>query len=196
MMSHGVDINRLNTMTVLGVPLTTAEFIQATARVGRTHPGLVHVIHKIGRERDATVFSHFEPFVRQGDRFVEPIPVTRSSRRVLELTTSAAIEARRLFVHEPRSQGQRLTTVDLLRKYVRENDIKQDDEVRAIAAALGIPEAKHLAYADVMAYLETYFTRLEDPAFGARFPNQLFDRNRKPMLSLRDVEAQIPVSDD
>jgi hypothetical protein len=196
MMSHGVDINRLNTMTVLGVPLTTAEFIQATARVGRTYPGLVYVIHKIGRERDATVFSHFGPFVRQGDRFVEPIPVTRSSRRVLELTTAAAIEARRLFVHEPRSQGQRLTTVDLLRKYVMENDIKRDDEARAIATALGIPEARHLAYADIMAYLDVYFTRLEDPGFGARFPGELFDRNRKPMLSLRDVEAQVPVTDD
>jgi hypothetical protein len=196
MMSHGVDINRLNTMTVLGVPLTTAEFIQATSRVGRTYPGLVHVIHKIGRERDATVFSHFGPFVRQGDRFVEPIPVTRSSRRVLELTTSAAIEARRLFIHEPRSLGQRLTTVDLLRKYVADMGIEQDEEARAVAAALGIPEAKHLAYADVMGYLEMYFARLEDPAFGAKFPNQLFDRNRKPMLSLRDVEAKIPVSDE
>lgn len=196
MMSHGVDINRLNTMSVLGVPLTTAEFIQATARVGRTYPGLVHVIHKIGRERDATVFSHFEPFVRQGDRFVEPIPVTRSSRRVLELTTSAAIEARRLFIHEPRSPGQRLTTVDLLRKYVRDADIHQDEEARAVAAALGIPEANHLAFGDVMNYLEAYFSRLEEPGFGAMWPNQLFDPNRKPMRSLRDVEAQVPVSDE
>lgn len=196
MMSHGVDISRLNTMSMLGVPLTTAEFIQATARVGRTYPGLVHVIHKIGRERDATVFSHFEPFVRQGDRFVEPIPITRSSRRVLELTTSAAIEARRLFIHEPRSSGQRLTTVDLLRKYVMEMDIRQEDEARSVAVALGISEAKHLAFTDIITYLEAYFTRLEDPGFGAKWPNQLFDRNRKPMLSLRDVEAQVPVSDE
>jgi hypothetical protein len=196
MMSHGVDINRLNTMTVLGVPLTTAEFIQATARVGRTQPGLVYVIHKIGRERDATVFSHFGPFVRQGDRFIEPIPVTRSSRRVLELTTSAAIESRRLFVHEPRSLGKRLTTVDLLRKYVHDVGIEAEEEARACAAALGIEESKHLAYTDVMSYLEAYFARLEDPGFGARFPSDLFDRDRKPMRSLRDVEAQIPVSDD
>jgi hypothetical protein len=196
MMSHGVDVNRLNTMTVLGVPLTTAEFIQATARVGRTHPGLVYVIHKMGRERDATVFSHFGPFVRQGDRFIEPIPVTRSSRRVLELTTSAAIESRRLFIHEPRSPGKRLTTVDLLRKYVRDVGIEAEDEARACAGALGIEESKHLAYTDVRTYLEAYFARLEDTGFGAKFPSDLFDRDRKPMRSLRDVEAQIPVSDD
>jgi Helicase conserved C-terminal domain len=196
MMSHGVDVNRLNTMIVLGVPLTTAEFIQATARVGRAYPGLVYVIHKIGRERDATVFSHFGPFIYQGDRFVEPIPVTRSSRRVLELTTSAAIEARRLFVHEPRSLGRRLTTVDLLRKYVHDTGIEAEEEARACAAALGIDESKHLAYTDVITYLGAYFDRLEDPGFGAKFPGDLFDRDRKPMRSLRDVETQIPVSDD
>jgi hypothetical protein len=31
MMSHGVDIDRLNVMVMLGIPLGTAEFIQATA---------------------------------------------------------------------------------------------------------------------------------------------------------------------
>ncbi|MEU8118640.1 helicase C-terminal domain-containing protein [Spirillospora sp. NPDC049024] len=196
MMSHGVDVDRLNIMTVLGVPLTTAEFIQATARVGRAHPGLIYVVHKIGRERDATVFSHFEPFVLQGDRFVEPIPVTRSSRRVLELTTPAAIESRRLFVHEPKSQSKRLTTIDLLRQYFATVGIGAEEEARACAAALGIDESKHLAFEDIKNYLEAYFSRLEDTGFGKKFPNELFDRDRKPMLSLRDVEAQVPVSDD
>jgi hypothetical protein len=195
MMSHGVDIDRLNIMTVLGVPLTTAEFIQATARVGRTHPGLIYVVHKIGRERDATVFAHFKPFITQGDRFIEPIPITRSSRRVLELTTPAAIEARRLFIHEPASPGQRLTTVDLLRKYIQMKDIGADDEAKMCAIALGIDVSSHLAYEDIQGQLASYFARLEDTGFGARFPNQLFERDRKPMLSLRDVEAQIPVSD-
>ena len=43
MLSHGVDIDRLNVMVMLGLPLSTAEFIQTTARVGRTFPGLVIV---------------------------------------------------------------------------------------------------------------------------------------------------------
>ncbi|MFF3257078.1 DEAD/DEAH box helicase [Actinacidiphila glaucinigra] len=194
MISHGVDVDRLNVMTVLGVPLTTAEFIQATARVGRSHPGLVYVIHKVGRERDAAVFSHFTPFIEQGDRFVEPIPVTRSSRRVLELTTSAAIEARRLFVHEPRSAWGRLTTVDMLRKYAAQTGLGATEEARACAAALGVEEQHHLAFGDVNRLLETYFMRLENPGDGAKWPQQLLAR--PPMRSLRDVEAQIPVSDD
>src|SRR5207247_555047 len=35
MLSHGVDIDRLNVMLMLGVPLSTAEFIQTMPPVGR-----------------------------------------------------------------------------------------------------------------------------------------------------------------
>ncbi|MGK5738128.1 helicase-related protein [Micromonospora sp. URMC 103] len=195
MLSHGVDVDRLNIMTILGVPLTTAEFIQATARVGRTHPGLVYVIHKVGRERDSTVYSHFRAFVEQGDRFVEPIPITRSSRRVLELTIPAAVEARRLFVHEPRSPGQRLTTIDLLRAYVNLTALSPEDETNEVAATLGIRDKEHLLREDLERELiDGYFARLQEHGLGLRWPSDLL--HRRPMLSLRDVETQIPISDD
>jgi len=71
MMSHGVDIDRLNLLVMLGFPLTTAEFIQTSARVGRTHPGVVFVIPRMARERDAGIYRAFTHFVHQGDRFVE-----------------------------------------------------------------------------------------------------------------------------
>lgn len=118
MLSHGVDVSRLNVMTMLGLPLTTAEFIQTTSRIGRNRPGLVHVLLKIGRERDAEAFRHFDSFIRQGDRFIEPIPITRRSRRVLALTMPGIVEARRLMLMEPRSPGQRLTTIDKLRAFM------------------------------------------------------------------------------
>ncbi len=195
MISHGVDVDRLNIMTVLGVPLTTAEFIQATARVGRTYPGLVYVIHKVGRERDSTVYSHFRAFVEQGDRFVEPVPVTRSSRKVLELTTPAAVEARRLFVHEPRSPQQRLTTIQLLREYVNLTGLSPEAEVDAIASILGIRDTEYLLREDLETDLiDGYFAKLQEYGLGLKWPSELLDR--RPMLSLRDVEAQIPISDD
>ncbi|WP_430791277.1 DEAD/DEAH box helicase [Actinoplanes sp. G11-F43] len=195
MISHGVDVDRLNIMTVLGVPLTTAEFIQATARVGRTHPGLVYVIHKVGRERDSTVYSHFRAFVDQGDRFVEPIPVTRSSRKVLELTTPAAVEARRLFVHEPRSPQQRLTTIQLLREYVNLTGVSPDVEVDAIAATLGVRDTEYLLREDLETDLKDgYYAKLQEYGLGLKWPSELL--GRRPMLSLRDVESQIPISDD
>ena len=53
--SHGVDIDRLNAMIVLGMPKQTAEFIQATARVGRQHPAVVFALVNPMRVRDVNV---------------------------------------------------------------------------------------------------------------------------------------------
>ena len=101
MLSHGVDIDRLNVMVMLGLPLATAEFIQTTSRVGRTHPGLVIVLHKIGRERDAAVYRTFPSFVAHADRLIDPVPITAKSRRVLELTFAGLEQGRMYGIHEP-----------------------------------------------------------------------------------------------
>ena len=67
MMSHGVDIDRLNLMAIVGMPLTTAEFTsknQALSRVGRKFPGLVFVVPQDGprtRRRSLPVLSIFCP---------------------------------------------------------------------------------------------------------------------------------------
>lgn len=193
MMSHGVDIDRLNVMVMLGLPLTTAEFIQTTARVGRRWPGLAYVITKIARERDAGVFRSFEAFIRQGDRFVEPVPVTRRSRRVLERTLPGIELARVLAVHEPRSLGS-LATVRALREYCHSRNVSAASELGALVHALKLTEPLDERLRDeVERWLEEYFHNLFEPVGNARFPGDLCPGERRPMLSLRDVEEQAPV---
>lgn len=191
MMSHGVDIDRLNIMLMLGIPLTTAEFIQATARVGRKYPGLVFVFHKIARERDAGVYRSFEKFVSQGDRFVEAIPVTRRSRRVLDKTLAGIFMARILMIHEPAS-GTALSTIKALRNYFRANNITADKETDEIISALSLTdELDEGLRNDLKVWMSRFFRNLDNPG-DAAFPSDLCPSG-KPMRSLRDVEEQAPI---
>jgi len=195
MLSHGVDIDRLNSMVMLGLPLTTAEFIQTSARVGRQWPGLVYVLHRIGRERELATFKQFDKFVTHGDRFVEPVPITRRSRRVLALTTSGLVEARRLNLHEPAS-GERLTTVRKLRDHYQLAGITASAEATALSKALGFDgPLEQLLQEDLASWLRTYFTALDDPATTTIWPNQLSPTG-SVMRSLRDVEESAPVVGD
>jgi hypothetical protein len=195
MMSHGVDVDRLNVMVMLGLPLGTAEFIQATARVGRRWPGLVFVVHKIGRERDAAVFRNFAKFVEHGDRFVETIPITRRSRRVLERTLPGLEFARILALHEPHS-GQALSTIQRLRGYLLANPQTLPADRASITAYLA-PDAG--LDVELRAELEDWFKRfarnVRNPPVGKKFIGDA-SPTRQAMLSLRDVEEQVPIHGD
>lgn len=193
MISHGVDVERLNIMVMKGLPLTTAEFIQTSARVGRRWPGIVYVLHRITREREVATYAQFDKFITQGDRFVEPIPITRASRRVLALTAIGAKEARRLAVHEYEA-GTALTTVTKLRNYYRDAGITADTESTALTDALGLDgPLDELLRRDINEWASTYFDNLNDPATQAKWPSDL-SPSGQPMRSLRDVEDGVPIT--
>lgn len=193
MISHGVDIDRFNIMVMKGLPLTTAEFIQTSARVGRRWPGIVYVLHRITREREVATYAQFDKFIRQGDRFVEPIPITRASRRVLALTAIGAEEARRLSVHEY-TAGTALTTITKLRNYYRDAGITAETETAALTDALGLDgPLDELLRRDINEWAISYFDNLTDPATQAKWPSDL-SPSGQPMRSLRDVEEGVPIT--
>jgi hypothetical protein len=84
MISVGVDIDRLGLMVVTGQPRSTSEYIQATSRVGRRHPGLVVTMYNWLGVRD---LSHYERFRAYHDalyRYVEAISATPFSSRAVD----------------------------------------------------------------------------------------------------------------
>jgi hypothetical protein len=196
MLSHGVDIDRLNVMVMLGLPLSTSEFLQTTARVGRQYPGLVMVLHKIGRERDAAVFRIFPSFIRHMDRLVDPVPITAKSRRVLELTYAGIQQGRLYGIHEPAAlaRGMRQLTLpgDVRRAFTR-LPVVEADELRAIIELLAFtgPLDENLRV-DLTEYVRKLYRALNDPAGTAQWVSDLYPTG-EPMRSLRDVEVQVPV---
>ena len=91
MLSVGVDVNRLGVMAVNGQPKNTAEYIQATSRVGRTFPGLVCTVLTWSRPRD---FSHYETFEHYHATFykhVEAQSVTPFASRALDRGLTGAM---------------------------------------------------------------------------------------------------------
>ena len=192
MMSHGVDIDRLNVMVMIGLPLGTAEFIQTTARVGRTWPGLVFVLHKIGRERDAAVFRAFGKFVEHGDRFVEPIPITRRSRRVLERTLPGIMHARLLHIHEARG-GDTLTRPSKVKALRASGKLDLTLEENAVSEMLKLDGPMDQPMKDELAQWMRRYARLIDDPPDVQFSNQLYPGQSLPMRSLRDVEDPVNV---
>lgn len=189
MMSHGVDIDRLNIMIMLAFPLGVAEFIQATARVGRKWPGLVIVVPKMTRERDASVYRAFPEFVSHGDRFVEPIPITRKSRRILDRTLSGLELARLTLIHEP-SSDTALTTIKSLNAYIKDNPQTLTEDEAAICADLGLEAEDEFMRAQVRSWFLNFTRNLGAPPSDTNFPSELSPTG-DPMTSLRDVEEQI-----
>lgn len=196
MLSHGVDVDRLNVMVMLGLPLSTAEFIQTTSRVGRRVPALVIVIHKINRERDAAVFRTFSPFIQHADRLIDPIPITRRSRRVLEVTFPGLFQGRLLGVHEEQAvkKGLRpLTTIAYVRTAIGRLPIPEKGEYDALVEMLGFTgELDDNVRDDLRLLVRETYRAVMDPATNEMFLNKVLP-NGGPMLSLRDVEDQVPV---
>ncbi|WP_159942066.1 DISARM system helicase DrmA [Nocardiopsis sp. FR6] len=95
MLQVGVDVSRFGLMVMTGQPKNTAEYIQATSRVGRdaARPGLVVTLYNWTRPRDLGHYEDFGYYHATFYRQVEALSVTPFTRRALDRGTAAMFVA-------------------------------------------------------------------------------------------------------
>ncbi|AXL93587.1 helicase [Streptomyces sp. CB09001] len=172
MLQVGVDVSRFGLMLVVGQPKNTAEYIQASSRVGRdaSRPGLVVTLYNWSRPRDLAHYEDFEHYHATFYRQVEALSVTPFTRRALDRGVAATYVAalrqaahdtsRNLDAHQVDLDGPLARDVerrlleraervggDLPRQYLSERLDRLKDEWRRKrdenSAALGYRKEKH-----------------------------------------------------
>jgi hypothetical protein len=115
MLQVGVDVSRFGLMVVTGQPKNTAEYIQASSRVGRDadRPGLVVTLYNWSRPRDLAHYEDFEHYHATYYRQVEALSVTPYTRRALDRGTAATFVAAVRNAVEPYSRDADAQDVDL-----------------------------------------------------------------------------------
>lgn len=147
MLSVGIDIPRLALMLMVGQPKTTAEYIQATSRVGRgTVRGVVATLFRSNRARDRSHFETFRAYHEALYRSVEPTSVTPWSLASRERSLAGALvmlvrhlgpglsanrDAKRFDLDNPSHASTVDALVEQFLEIITRSDRVESDETRA-----------------------------------------------------------------
>lgn len=107
LISHGVDLERINMLTVCGMPSHYAEYVQASSRAARSHPGLVFVLFKAGDPREVSQFEFFPVMHAHMERLIEPVAVNRFASNAPDKTVPGLLAALLLLDFSPRLHAER-----------------------------------------------------------------------------------------
>ena len=186
---HGVDVDRFNIIVFAGFTRLVAEYIQASARVGRRYPGLSLFVATPQSERDRSVYERFTKFHEYLDRLVDPSAVNRWPTPALEKTMTGLLAGYLMGVAAAQ-MDRRLETIERVQAAIGDRDSEplQEASLRAwMVTALGAQDRP-----EYRAKVETTASRLFSSIVNAETSSMrwgtLLNHALEPMRSLRDVD--------
>lgn len=99
LISHGVDLERINAFFMAGMPSKQAEYIQASSRSARTYAGLVVVSFRPNDLRERSQYQFFIQNHTFLDRLVDPVPINRMALKAIERTLPGILSGLLLCLH-------------------------------------------------------------------------------------------------
>jgi hypothetical protein len=146
MISHGVDIDRLNFIGFFGLPRQTAEYIQSYSRVGREWPGTVFMLHNPMRVRDRSYYTRFQQYQAYQDLLVEATPLERWAEFAIKCTIpgvfcAALLQHYDFHLEDDPGLSNRVYMFDGFEEAARNGDITYDELFEFVTDAYGIAEA-------------------------------------------------------
>lgn len=201
MVSHGVDIDRFNSMFFYGIPRQNAEYIQASSRVGRTHIGIIfNCFHPI-RERDQSHFSYFTKYHEFLGQLVEPVAINRWSAYGIDKTLPGLFMGVLLQIMSNKTSTMNRNFFYILNKVSQlytdgqldKNEFK-DILKKSYAAELGT-DPRNLAFnKKIDRTVDIFFDNIVAPNNNKTFVSDAL--YPPPMRSLRDVDEPITIELD
>jgi hypothetical protein len=171
MISVGVDIDRLGLMLIVGQPKATSEYIQASSRVGRTHPGLVVTCFNLHKPRDRSHYERFPAYHQSFYRSVEASSLTPFSGPALDRGLAGTLLAMSRLGNPAMTPPRGAMRITSERAEVQENVRRLAERA---AGQPGIPDAERAAVAAAVttrgeALVDAWWRLAEDAPAGGFF---------------------------
>jgi hypothetical protein len=200
MVSHGVDIDRLNAMFFYGMPRNTAEYIQASSRIGRRHVGIVFVCFNPPRERDQSHYGYFEKNHEFLGQMVEPVAINRWARFGARKTLPGLFMGVLLQCLSRERPGRWPSSYYFLRdvkQMIVRGTLSSRDILPLLEEAYLVPDLASVPNG-FREEIQDGVTRALDQILGSAgdrtFVSQALDPGA--MMSLREVDEQLPIALD
>jgi Helicase conserved C-terminal domain len=207
LISHGVDLERINMMAMCGMPSHYAEYVQATSRAARAHPGIVFTCFKGRDPRETSQYEFFSAMHENLDRLIEAVAINRFATLAPDKTVPGLLAALLLSHFSPRlfgsAIGKPLDYIPTLQialgmkpgnSTTQASSISKDDFFTALQTIIGVDRVRAPASsAQVLNAREQVEEALSNQmgAIARSQDDRLYDAIQI-LTSFRDVDEGIP----